>query len=160
MVTVKDVIGYEGIYKADIYGNIYSIKTGKKRKLVNEHHGYKRVMLYKNGKGKAFFVHRIIAELFVQNPNQYKEINHINEDKSDNRAENLEWCTRYYNIHYGNRIQSMSKRTIQKLKGGNIIAIFDSQAEASRKTGISQGSISNACSGRCKTAGGYIWELV
>lgn len=156
-VILKSVPEYEGLYVADNYGNIYNAKTMRKLKLCESHHGYKRIMLFKNGKGKTFAVHRIIATLFVDNPHNFSEVNHKSENTSDNSAENLEWCTRKYNINYGNRLDKFMMKTVQKDLSGNIIAEYKSQAEASKQTGISQGSISNACSGRCKTAGGYIW---
>ena len=158
MENFKDIPGYEGLYAADSDGNIWSYYHKKILKLANSHHKYKRIQLYKNGEFKTFAVHRIVASLFVENPYSYNEINHKNEDASDNRAENLEWCTRKYNVNYGNRIKNLSKKIVALDKNNNVISEYPSQAYASRVTGISQGSISNACSGRSHTAGGYKWK--
>ena len=65
--------------------------------------GYLRLPLTINNKAKSYLVHRLVALAFIPNPNNYPEVNHKNEDKTDNRVENLEWCDRSYNINYGNR---------------------------------------------------------
>lgn len=65
--------------------------------------GYVRVCLYANGRGRKFMVHRLVAKAFVDNPNGYQILNHKDEDKSNNQATNLEWCTQKYNINYGTR---------------------------------------------------------
>lgn len=156
----KEIPGYEGLYKISNYGNIYSIQKEQLLKPQPSHHNYQRIQLHKNGSHKSFAVHRLVAEAFVDNPNNYNEINHKNEITSDNYYKNLEWCSHDYNIHYGNR---MSKYDLAKTPvimmdmNGNEIARYKSQLEASKEIGISQGAISNACSGRAKTAGGAKW---
>ena len=95
-----------------------------------------------------------------------------NEDKTDNRAENLEWCTKMYNNHYGNAQRklsethtnhpNLSKPVFQKDKDGCLVNMFPSAAEASRQTGIPQSAIVRCCNGEkyYKSAGGYIWEYI
>ena len=123
----KDVVGFEGLYEVSNYGRIRSLphETVIHRKnatpyvlkkggvIVNpqpRRHGYLSVWLYGNGgnngrTGKQYSVHRIVAEAFIPNPNQREEVNHINEDKADNRACNLEWCTHKENSNHGTRGQ-------------------------------------------------------
>ena len=96
----------------------------------------------------------------VENLCKYSEINHINENPSDNRVENLEWCTRKYNINYNGRTKQFMKKVQQLSDDGTVMCVFDSLSEASRISGARQGAISNACIGRAKTAGGYKWAFV
>ena len=77
---------------------------------------YQMVMLMVNGKQKAFYVHRLVAQAFISNPDNLPEVNHINEDKYDNRVENLEWCTHNYNMNYGTRMDRVRQTLI---KSGN-----------------------------------------
>lgn len=92
---------YKG-YLVNADGDIISIK-GKKPKLLTqwERHGYKRVTLCENGKQINVSVHRLVAMAFIDNPNGYNEINHKDEDKTNNNVNNLEWCSHLYNIRYG-----------------------------------------------------------
>ena len=128
---------------------------------ISSHHGYKRIQLFdKNGKLKTKALHRLVALEWVENPNHFPEINHKNLDPGDNRADNLEWCDRKYNINYGGRTDKFKHKISMYDKHGKHIQDFSSQLDAANQTGISQGSISNAILGRAKTAGGYIWKNV
>ena len=115
-----------------------------------------------NGQGgyKKYAIHRLVANAFIENLCKYSEINHINENPSDNRVENLEWCTRKYNINYNGRTKQFMKKVQQLSDDGTVMCVFDSLSEASRISGARQGAISNACIGRAKTAGGYKWAFV
>ena len=110
----KPINGYEGLYEVSIYGNVKSFhkdKNGKSMKLCiqkNNHTNYKALILVDaEGIKKSFRVHRLVAEAFIDNPNNYNYINHKDENKLNNKANNLEWCTPYYNTHYGNSINNM-----------------------------------------------------
>lgn len=113
----KDILGYEGLYQVSNLGNVRSLnyRRSGKTKLLKQgtDNGYKRVELSKNGKKKKYWVHRLVAISFISNPNNYKEVNHKDEDKSNNNVNNLEWCTREYNNNYGTR----NKRTSESHKG-------------------------------------------
>ena len=125
--------------------------------------GYLEVDLRKNGTHKYCRIHRLVAQAFIPNPNNYPCVNHKDENKRNNLLENLEWCTNKYNSNYGNAIektqQKRRKRVVQIDKTSNkIVNIFNSLTEAEEHTGILQGHISSCCTGKRKTTGGYKWR--
>lgn len=97
MVEIKDFSGYY----VDENGNVFSAKTNKYLSPCKDKYGYLFVMLYKDKKQFCQKIHRLVAKAFIPNPNGYLQVNHKNENKTDNRVENLEWCTAKYNINYG-----------------------------------------------------------
>ena len=97
---IKDVAGYEGRYFVSDTGDVFGVKCTK-LKPHNNGYGYMLVDLYKDGKMKHARVHRLVAEAFIQNPNGLPEVNHKDENKENNSASNLEWCTPSYNKKYG-----------------------------------------------------------
>lgn len=113
---LKDIKDYEGFYKIDKNGTIYSLKRATTNGGILKHQitksGYCRVGLSKNGKLKHHFVHRLVAETFIPNINNFSQVNHKNECKTDNRVENLEWCTPLYNIRYGTGIERQTQSRI------------------------------------------------
>ena len=154
----RDIKGYEGKYMVSNLGRVKSLnynKTGKEGILkgVDNGDGYLVVELSKDGKGKTCRINRLIAQAFIPNPDNLPEVNHKNEDKTDNRVENLEWCTKQYNIEY-----SKAKAVIGINKVSGLILEFPSAMEAERQTGINNSNIIACCKGkRYKSAGGYIW---
>ena len=99
----RDIEGYEGIYQVSDLGRVRSLKFGRVKVLrsYKNRYGYLKVFLSKNGKRHNIYVHRLVAYAFIPNSDKTKnEINHINEIKTDNRASNLEWCDRSYNVTY------------------------------------------------------------
>lgn len=151
----KDVIGYEGLYEVSNQGNVKSLKRNKILSPGIVNGGYFTVVLCKNGEVKHYRVHRLVAEAFIPNPARLPEINHINKDKTDNRAENLEWCDRQYNIDY-----SLSKQVAQYDFSGNLINVWKSVNEIQRQLGFSSSHISHCCLGKYKTMYGYVWRYV
>lgn len=123
---------------------------------------YLSVTLTINNKPKQYLVHRLVALAFIQNTNNYKEINHKNEDKTDNRVENLEWCDRSYNNNYGNRLtkfaNSISKSVIQYTLDGVFVREWKSIAEIGREKGYDTSYISKCCRGIYKTSHNFIWK--
>jgi hypothetical protein len=155
---LKDVVGYEGLYVVSNQGNIYSLNykhTGKVEKLSPKitKWGYLQVCLYKNGEVKHCLIHRLVAETFIPNPLGLPQINHIDEDKTNNRAENLEWCTNQYNSEY-----SLAKQVEQYDLNGNLINVWKSFMEIERCLGYFHSYISACCLGKYKQAYGYIWK--
>ena len=118
--------------------------------------------LCKNNKTKTHRVHRLVAEAFIPNPKSLPQINHKDEDKSNNHVNNLEWCTSLYNINYGTRNNKaiISRGTPVKCIETN--TVYPSAREAGRQTNIYASSISRCCNNEYgfKTAGGYHWEYV
>ena len=99
----KDIFGYDGIYQVSDLGRVRSKKYGRWIVLIPLKHpkGYLQVRLYRNSKGKTVKIHRLVAQAFIPNDDESKtQINHRNEDKSENKVSNLEWCTAQYNMNY------------------------------------------------------------
>lgn len=154
----RPVQGYEGLYEASNTGKVASLNyngTGARQELkpIETHHGYLKVRLYQNGKWRTKRLHRVIAETFIPNEGNLPEINHIDEDPTNNVITNLEWCTHKYNSTYGGhnkRISEaltngkLSKAVIATLPDGSVER-YPSQAEAGRVLGCAQSGISRAC---------------
>lgn len=125
-VVRKPVAGYEGYYEVDQFGRVFSCDrvvsvddngrkydkplSGKQMKQSMHDKGYKTVSLTKDGKTKMYFVHRIVAEAFIPNPDNLPMVNHKDEDKTNNFLENLEWCTVSYNNTYGSAVKKRAKK--------------------------------------------------
>ena len=99
----KDIKGYEGLYMISSYGRVYSFYSKDFLTLTENKYGYLQVSLYKNSKKKSFKVHRLVSEAFIPNPDCLSCINHRDEDKTNNKIDNLEWCTYKYNNNYGTK---------------------------------------------------------
>lgn len=123
----KSIVGYEGLYEVSNLGNVRSVdryvnhpkgglslRKGKLLQPNKNHQGYYCVLLSKSCKTENRRVHRLVAEAFIPNPDNLPQINHKDEDKSNNIVTNLEWCTCSYNIMYGSAIQRMINTKIKK----------------------------------------------
>ena len=162
----KDIKGYEN-YQVSNYGRVRNKKTNRILKQHIQRGGYYKVSLYLDGKQNYYLVHRLVAIAFIPNPNNYKYVNHKNEIKTDNRVENLEWCSFEYNINFGTRnIRSSeskingkkSKAILQYDLQGNFIKEWPSISEIHRQLGFASSNISACCKGRFKSMYGYIWK--
>lgn len=144
---------YRGIYQISNLGRVKSLKFDKERILKSgvSKKGYLYVYLCKNGKQKYFKVHRLVAIMFIENPDKLPEVNHKNEDKTCNEYWNLEWCTTLYNIRY-----SSAKKINQYDLEGNFVKTWDSISDVKRSLRIY--NIDSCCKGKRKTAGKYIWK--
>lgn len=171
-VEWRDVPNYEDRYRVSNFGEIQSKITGRILKKEMSKGGYYVVFLYREGHiRKTLKVHRIVCSAFKENPNNLPQVNHINMNKQDNRAENLEWCSPSYNIKHsfanGGRehnkkmlLLANHKEVLCKDMDGNVIQKYFSLSEASRDTGCNVSNISACCHGRINSTGGYKWELV
>lgn len=98
-------------YSVDCFGNVFNNKTGRKLKQMIKK-GYCTVYLYNENGRKFFLVHRLVAEAFIPNPNNYPEINHRDENSLNNNVDNLEWCTSKYNSNYGTHKEKLRQRML------------------------------------------------
>ena len=162
----KPIKDYEGIYEVSNLGRIKTLSrtiNGRKmpekiKKLDKTKQGYLRIELSKNKINKKYSVHRLVAQTFIDNANNYPCINHKDENKMNNNVDNLEWCTHLYNNLYNNKHKRNCKKIKQLDENYNIINIFESINEASEETNIIRTEISNCLNKRQKTAGGYHWQ--
>lgn len=179
----RDIKGYEGFYQVSNLGRVKSLERKVRsqygfrtipeiiRKPNKNLFGYLMLLLSKKGVNKPYTIHRLVAETFIPNPDNLPQINHKNEIKTDNRVENLEWCSSQYNNNYGTHNErmaatkinhpSLSKPIAQYNKNKTLVAKYPSAAEAERQTGINRTNIRLCCNGSKyrKTAGGYIWKF-
>lgn len=177
----KDIKGYERLYQVSNLGRVrslsrmcvcgkgFSLYKGKMLKLHKDHKGYLRAHLSKNGKSKLYFVHRLVWEAFNgELPKGMLEIqvNHINEDKTDNRLENLNLMTPKENANWGTGrerwLKGVQRKVVQIDKDGNEIFCWFSIKDASQELGINNASITNICKGKSKrkSAGGFKWRYL
>lgn len=179
MIEWRDIKGYEGLYQVSNEGNVksnnlYAHREPKIMKLQHHDAGYASVALSKNGKTKSYLVHRLVAEAFLDNPNNYDFVNHKDENKRNNDVHNLEWCTKSYNAIYylsmdehrkkeyaerfvdkttGKRYSSWTTRiphkyfenVIQIDRDGKVLKIFENPTEAAIASGALVGNIISVC---------------
>ena len=157
---MKDIKGYEGLYAVTSCGRVWSYR--KKRFLTPQDagKGYVQVKLYKDGVNKYAYVYRLVAQAYIPNPENLPEVNHKDERKDHNYLQNLEWCSRSYNTHYG----TGNDRRIEKRKRPvycvELNQVFDSIKSAGNFINIPPGCINNCPRGRQKLSGGYHWRYV
>ena len=180
--AVYDGIVYEGLYKVSNWGRILSLNyrnTGKPELMtpIANTKGYFQVGLWKNGEYKTCKVHRLVAETFLPNPENKPEVNHIDEDKTNNfvflnedgsvdkEKSNLEWKTHKDNINHGTRNErvsktltngKLSKPVLQLSLSGELIREWPSTAECGRN-GFDQGAVTKCCRGKLKSHKGFRW---
>ncbi len=178
----KQISGYEGYYEVSDDGMVRSIdryitdSTGKTRLLTGkpmkqteasvgdrDTDGYFVVNLHKSHKSFVVPVHRLVAEAFIDNPNNYPTVNHKDGNKHNNAVDNLEWASYSMNnihaLNHGLR-DPRGCVIVQKDTDGNVVGVYKSVCEASRCTGIGRSIISHCANGRVNTAGGFLWEKV
>lgn len=167
----RDVIGFDGSYRVSSYGRIWSNLTDRILKPYSKPRGETMLILRKNGRSFRRFVHRLVAQAFIMNPNKYPEVNHKDENPRNNHVDNLEWCTHQYNNTYGTKIERAlaktdyeeiarknSKKVAQYDLNGKLIRIWDSAREVMRVTGIDNSWVGKCCKGQCKSVGGFVWR--
>lgn len=173
----KPIKGFDGFYEVsnlgrvkalervvvDSNGNARIYKERLKAFKLNHEGGYLQVQLWQNGCPSLVSVHRLVAETFIPNPQNLLQVNHKNENKLDNRAANLEWCTPKYNSNYGTAKErtrrSNLKPVIQRTKDGDFVCCYPSIGDAAKALGVSFSLISACCLGRRKSGGGYLWSF-
>lgn len=171
-------------YQVSNMGRVKRLSTGYYRRTEKilkpqlQNNGYLHIKLSQKDKTKCILVHRLVAQVFIPNPNNLPQVNHINEDKTDNRVENLEWCTQKYNINYGNGISKRvktnkengtykkigeinskirSKSILQFSKDNSFIRKWDCIMDVQRELGYDNKQICSCLKNRQKTAKGFKW---
>lgn len=157
----KEIAGFEN-YMVSNLGRVYSKKSGLILKPGMDKKGYLRVSFYEHGKSSTYKLHRLVAKAFIENPDDLPQVNHKNEDKTDNRVENLEWCTNSYNRYYGTATERTQKANMNcestsvPVRCIETDKVYPSIREAARDTGAK--NIFWCCIGKRQTSNGLHWE--
>lgn len=160
----KEITGFPGYY-ISTFGRVKSHKRKTECfvTLYDDTRGYLGVHLWKDNKQYPKKVHRLVAEAFIDNPSNLRDVNHKDENKRNNCVANLEWVSHQCNINYGTHNEranlSKSKPIIQLDINGNIIGEYLNGYKAQQELGILESSINLCCNGKRKTAGGYVWRF-
>lgn len=183
----RDIKGYEGYYQVSNFGRVKSLdrvaiysdgrifKYNGRQLKTTLNKGYVHVKLSKHSDVKTFKIHRLVAEAFIPNPLNLPQVNHKDENKTNNNVDNLEWCTGKYNMNYGTVAQRIKNNIDYKLLGekrknkngkklyqyslkGKLIRIYPSIHEAVRN-GFDKGAINRCIRGKVKTHKGFVFSL-
>ena len=179
----KDIKGYEGQYQVSNYGRVKSLSRKvwngncfgikKERILKPSFHNYFHIVLYKDNVSKTFDIHRLVAQAFLPNPNNYPQVNHKDENTKNNfvwvnqdgtvdlEKSNLEWVSATYNVNYGTRNHRASdkrKKTVLQFQKDVFIKEWDSVDQIFKETEYSKHYLYSCLIGQRKTAYGYIWK--
>ena len=155
-------------------GNVKSLKFGKERILKPKENrdNYLQVYLYKDGKGKNYYVHRLVAEVFIPKIDGKTHVDHIDGNPSNNVYTNLRWCNQAENCNFELARKHMSENSALKGKSGELHhrskavlcvelnKIYGSVREVERELGVNHRTISACCNGKQKSAGGYTWKYI
>ena len=161
-VSSDGIVRTTGKY-AKIGGGSYRYVKPKILTISKYPNGYSYVNICVNNEKHSFLIHRLVAQAFIPNPDNLPQVNHKDEDITNNNVENLEWCTPKYNANYGDAIQkSKSKRSkpVVRIDEFGNEEKYESIREAERRTGISNSNISAVCLGIRRTTGGYKWKYL
>lgn len=176
------ISGWEGLYEVSTCGRVRSLdrvtvsKAGTSRlykgrvlRIARDKDGYAQVILCHKERRVHGIIHRLMAQTFIPNPDGLPEINHKDEDKTNNEISNLEWCTDKYNVNYGTGLQrrimaqrnhpNESKPVCQYGKDGIMIARYPSIREACRQTGVLSSTISHSCRTSQKYCRRFFWRF-
>jgi hypothetical protein len=160
----KDIKDYEGLYKVSNLGRVKSNYKGLERLLkpLSKNNGYLFVILYKDTKPTKYYVHRLVAKAFIPNPENKPQVNHIDEDKSNNMVSNLEWVTAKENMNHGTRGLRAGISNGKKIKAIDIANgesnEYYSINECARQLGLHDQNICKCLKGTRRQTGGYVFK--
>ena len=157
----KDISDYEGIYQISNLGRVKSFHKNNPQ-ILKAHispAGYYKIQLKMNNVCKCVYIHRLVAEAFVPNPDNLPEVNHKNENKLCNESWNLEWCTHSYNNSYGSKNDKNKKRVAKLNLNGDILKIYD-YLSLVELDGYNLKNVSRVCRNKSKTHKGYKWMYI
>ena len=175
----EDIEGFEWLYQISSLGRVKSLerkikgkcgsihtKKEKLRKISKDTGGYLYVPISNEFEKKNYLIHRLVAEAFLPNPENLPQVNHKNEDKTDNNVNNLEWCTREYNNNYSTRNERIAKEHTNNPKRSKKViridtgVVYPSLAEIQRQLGFDKASIQKCCVGKQNTSYNMNWKYV
>lgn len=170
----KEIDGFNGRYFISDMGRIKNYKGHIKTYYSKNPQGYDIAILYIDKKLKGYSVHRLVAKAFIDNPLNLPVVNHIDGDHTNNKVNNLEWCTQSYNMKHAYKNGRLShllelntknnklrmKRVGKYDNNDILIEIYDSTSSAGKVNGICKGSISKCCNGILKTTGGFTFKYI
>ena len=173
----KPIERYEGLYEVSNLGRVRGVDRMRKAAYggmsrvsgtilllrKNTTNDYLLARLRRDGKQTHHLVHRLVAEAFIPNPSGLPEVNHKDENPQNNIVDNLEWCDRFYNNHYGTamerRAKTRGKPVTQYTMDGEEVTTYWSAREAARVFGRNQSTITRCCLGLQKQAYGFVWKF-
>lgn len=159
-----DLPGYEGLYQVSKTGYIKSLpRKGTQGGIMRGHldkKGYVIITLRKDGVQSSKRLHRLIAETFIPNPDNLPEVNHRNENKVDNRVENLEWCTSAYNHEYGSRTSRAAQSCGKAIVCVETGVKYQGAKWAATELNLDPSAITKALKNPNRTCGGCHWKYL
>lgn len=148
---MKDIRGYEGLYAITSCGKVWSYKRHKFLKPNDNGKGYMSVYLFKDGKREKYYIHRLVAEAYIPNPDNLETVDHIDGNKEHNYINNLQWMTHEDNVRKG---------TSKPVKCIETDQIFESAIIAAKELNLHSCNISLVCNGKYNHTGGYHFKFV
>lgn len=153
----KEVVGFGDPFEVSSFGRLRA--NNKLMKATDNGNGYLRINRHIGGKQVTLYVHKLVAQMFIDNPRGLTEVNHLDENKQNNNVANLVWCTHKENCQYGTRNIRAGEKHARAIVCVETGAKYNSVSEAAQAIGCGKTAISNCLNGRSKTSGGYHWEF-
>ena len=147
---MKDIVGYEGLYAVTSCGKVWSYRNERFLKPEDNGHGYLRVKLCKDRKEKKYMIHRLVADAYIPNPDNLPQVDHIDEDRTNNCVNNLQWITNRDNCR-----KSHNKAILQYSLDGEFLREWSSATDVGREA---QANICYCLKGKTKSAYGFVWK--